>query len=234
MNVIGELHNSFSKIFTQTNLYDFWFDLWDLKEDPVQAYKQKFYGSSTISTPLTNAFYSTNDFSAFDLSPMGANAITSAMGNNAPNVYYYSVATQSVNSGIWTGWYFTFDFFAHFLDPLTLLISGYSSSLIHDPYITSNYSAWETNDGVVNTVSMVDPQFNTGNSYGKLATTSYNFKTKLNFSGLPLKGQWNYVGLLPGVNHMNSVGWLKNNDNSSAYSKMQEFYINHINYINKY
>ena len=222
---IGNLNNIIGEKSDDANLFDFWFDLWELGEDPLEASKQKFYGSSKIYTPLTNAFYSTNDFSAFDLSPKGAATITDAMGEDAPNVYYYSFATQTTNDKTPIPFLNFYYGLAHILDPVASLIT-FNSKFYPDPYIKSNYAAWAKNDGIVNTVSMISPRFNTADSFSKLATTPYNFVAS--------KGQWNYVGLLPGVNHLNSVGWLYNNDknNISAYHKMKDYFIYHINYIN--
>ena len=111
-------------------------------------------------------------------------------------------------------------------------------------------SAWRDNDAVVNTYSMINPymkpsdlvkNYQLGINNGNLACP----KTKAEIADkLPLMmsnpqlsvnnpNSWNFVCLLDGFDHMDSVGWLYTKDGESSADYMLEFYTRYIQQLEK-
>jgi triacylglycerol lipase len=227
IDFIGVMNASLGQSLKDLKVYDFWMDQWGLSENVHDALKQKILGTRNVIRS-ENPFFTTKDISAYDLSPEGAVTITNMMNSyTTPNTYYFSVATRFNSPNFWDSlWYFTGNIFSPFRD----IVSYFSTK---DPYliVDTKKNTWADNDGVVNTVSMIEPS--------KSFVTLDNYKNEIKkscssiYKSKPEFNKWNFVCLLNNFDHMDSVGWMEYDNSNSSYHYMIDFYSKYINYVNQ-
>ncbi len=176
-------------------LYDFKLDQWGLKRNSNESYSK--YADRVWKSPI---WKNTKDFSTWDLSTDGAAELNSWV-KAQPNVYYFSWATCETHKALFSDKQLPDIGMTIVFHPTAILMGSYTRKSSNRPIIDKK---WFPNDGVVNTISQNGPKLN---STDKIV--SYKSNAQI--------GKWNYMGLLDNVDHINSVGHLKN---------VKTFYIN--------
>jgi len=193
------------------NLLDFKLDQW--KITPKQPKESFFaYLARVESSKLFQNY--TRDFSTFDLSPQGA-MIENSWVKDQPGVTYFSLATNSTSVNAKNGHSIALSTTEWYLAPFADAMGQYSPSFLTVfPYgaLSKMLPTWWPNDGAVPTVSMaaptwtVDP-FDVISSRGtKIYDLSKGGAFDLTNRIAPVKGAWNYLGLMAGLDHLAIIG----------------------------
>jgi triacylglycerol lipase len=132
--------------------------------------------------------WNNKDFSDFDLTPEGAWEMNGWV-KAQPRIYYFSWKTRITEEKKNT--YSTHAAMSHFLIPFAQILlsyQGYRSSMINID------RKWLHNDGIVNSISQDGPKLNSSDRIVPL-------------NGKIQRGQWNYMGELFPLDHMQVLGW---------------------------
>ena len=183
------------------SIYDFKLDQWGIG---AQTAGESFsaYMNRVMSSQLWNS--GIRDLSPYDLSPAGAMAENDWV-KDAPNVTYFSWATNSSYTGILTGWSYpnvdTNLLIGAFAGP------GFMGNYYRDsrPMPPVSDSSWFPSDAVVNTIAQKAPTWSM-NASGSVYKRSVVVKD-LSQGGTPQVGAWNYKGMMDGWDHLDVVGW---------------------------
>lgn len=194
-----------------TQIYDFKMDQWYLG---AQTSSESFsdYVNRIMKWPLWNA--GVKDLSPYDLSPAGAMAENDWV-KDQPNVYYFSVTTNSSYTGWLTGWSYpnidTLALIAPFAGP------GFMGNFYPDsrPFPPVSAASWFPSDAVVNTIAQKAPTWSM-NVYGQIYARGTTVRD-IRSGATPLPGVWNWKGQLDGWDHMDAVGWTLFWDSTSWY-----------------
>jgi triacylglycerol lipase len=164
--------------------YDFKLEQWGLTRDPGEGF------SRYLDRVLDSKIWShTSDTGYWDGSPEGARELNRWV-RAQPSVYYFSWATE-----------------ATYRDPLSgtqVPEIGVPESLAANARFVGSFtrsgsgalsfdSSWWQNDGMVNTISMDGPTLGSKDVIDS-------------FSGTPVPGRWNYMGLLESSDHLDIIG----------------------------
>ena len=164
--------------------YDFKLDQWGLTRKPGEdffSYRDRVVQSGLWSRSRDTAYW--------DASPEGAMELNGWV-RAQPSVYYFSWATE-----------------ATYRDPLSgtqvpeIGVPGHMASLARfiGSYVREDQTdlpidgSWWQNDGIVNTNSMDGPSLGSTDRVQR-------------FSGTPVPGQWNHMGLFESVDHLEIIG----------------------------
>jgi triacylglycerol lipase len=164
--------------------YDFKLDQWGLCRSPGEDFSS--YRDRVVHSDI---WVRSKDTAYWDGCPEGAMELNGWV-RAQPSVYYFSWATE-----------------ATYLDPLSgtqvpeIGVPGHMASIARfigsysreDETDLPIDSSWWQNDGIVNTNSMDGPTLGSTDRIQQ-------------FSGTPVAGQWNYMGLLESVDHLDIIG----------------------------
>jgi len=164
--------------------YDFKLDQWGLCRSPGEDFSS--YRDRVVHSDI---WVRSKDTAYWDGCPEGAMELNGWV-RAQPSVYYFSWATE-----------------ATYLDPLSgtqvpeIGVPGHMASIARfigsysreDETDLPIDSSWWQNDGIVNTNSMDGPTLGSTDRIQQ-------------FSGIPVAGQWNYMGLLESVDHLDIIG----------------------------
>jgi triacylglycerol lipase len=140
-----------------------------------------------------------HDSAQWDLSPDGASELNSWV-KTSPDIYYFSFSAQATESLTLFGKQFQYPrpdmiFFLQGMAGEWVVPSfghpGMGSFQQTAPGRVQTDQRWFANDGVVNTISMDGPD---GSTVRALA-------------GQPVKGVWNHVETMQGMDHFDVIGW---------------------------
>ncbi|WCK55562.1 lipase [Aneurinibacillus sp. Ricciae_BoGa-3] len=165
--------------------YDFKLDQWDLKKAQQESFRD-----------YTNRIYKsgiwkfTKDLCSWDLSPEGASELNSWV-KAQPEVYYFSWATKNTFTAPYSCYEIPRSSMNPLFMPFSLQMGAYKRKAGHERLEIDE--RWWPNDGIVNTYSMDGPKLNSTDEI-------------IGYTGKPVKGKWNYMGLLEPYDHMNIVG----------------------------
>ena len=164
--------------------YDFKLDQWALTRRPGEdfySYRDRVIHSDIWSRSKDTAYW--------DGSPEGAMELNGWV-HAQPSLYYLSWATEATYRDPLSGTHLPEIGVPGPMASIARFIGSYSREDDTDLPIDSS---WWQNDGIVNTNSMDGPT---------LGSTD----TVRRFSGTPVPGQWNYMGLLESVDHLDIIG----------------------------
>jgi len=202
--VVQQLVTGFAGVASATGanrIYDFKLDQWWIGG---QASTESFsdYMKRVMSWPLWDA--GIQDLSPYDLSPAGAMAENDWV-KDLPNIYYFSVTTDTTYRGLLTGWHYpNLD-----TNPLIALFAGpgWMGNYWRDsrPFPPVGDSSWWANDAVVNTAAQKAPTW-AMNSAGLVYARPVVIRD-IRGGAAPQAGAWNWKGLMDGYDHLDIVGW---------------------------
>lgn len=161
--------------------FDLKMDHWGISRRPDEPLVSYF------SRVRKNKIWSTTkrDFSLWDISLEGAAALN-RRAPAEPDVYYFSYANEQTATGPVASYQVPeIGMFASLI-PGALFIGSYVEDGISD-------KSWWTNDGAVSTCSMKAP-------------TRESHDMVVDFDGTPQPGEWNYMGLLSSMDHVDVIG----------------------------
>ncbi|UCF97000.1 MAG: hypothetical protein JSV89_17755 [Spirochaetaceae bacterium] len=164
--------------------YDFKLDQWGLSRHPGEDFSE--YRDRVLSSDI---WHRSRDTASWDGSPEGAMELNRWV-RAQPRVYYFSWATEATYRDPLSGTQVPELGVPGAIASIARFIGSYSRE---DANSVSIDSSWWQNDGVVNTNSMDGP---TLGSTDKIRP----------FSGTPVQGEWNYMGLLASVDHLDIIG----------------------------
>lgn len=175
--------------------FDFKLDQWGLTKRAGES--QASYASRVFSSNSWNLEKSKKDFSsAYDGSVIGAEEFNS-WAKDDPQAYYFSWATRASRKAL----------FSSNQIPLVSMnpiwvVPGFGVHLgSYRGTVSSNFSLttnWLDNDGVVNTISQYGPT-----KYSNYVRTVSKIQK---YTGTPLKGAWNNLGLNDTWDHSDIIG----------------------------
>jgi triacylglycerol lipase len=176
---------------TLTAVYDYKLDQWGLKMLPGETYKayaRRLKASSLLQSP------SNRDLASWDLSPEGARELN-AWVKTSPNVYYFSISTESTETDETTHEESPVLTNALILFPTAIWLGAYRNMNPKEGDVKID-DAWARNDAVVNTVSMKGPEG----------------ATVVRYTGKPAKGVWQNLGTWSSWDHLDIIGqtWMWN------------------------
>jgi triacylglycerol lipase len=177
--------------------YDFKLDQWGLTRSPGEdfhSYRERVVNSDIWSRSKDTAYW--------DGSPEGAMELNGWV-RAQPSVYYFSWATEASYREPLSGTQVPEIGVPRHMASIARFIGSYSRDDETDLTIDSS---WWQNDGLVNTNSMDGPTLGSTDRIRQ-------------FSGTPVAGQWNYMGLLESVDHLDIVGI------PTADSDLKEWYL---------
>ncbi|HEY7419863.1 MAG TPA: lipase [Ktedonobacteraceae bacterium] len=163
--------------------YDFMLDQWGLIRQPGESL------SGFINRVENSNFATTTDNALTDLGLIGASVVNSLV-RAQPEHYYFSVSTLSTFKELITGYQIPI------LD-VTIPIPLYDISAFMGQYTQRSpiavNSNWWANDSLVNTnTSQPGPSTD--------VIKPYNGST-------PIRGEWNYLGIMNGYSHLDIIGF---------------------------
>ncbi len=189
-------------------IFDIKLDQWDIyhfKGETQEDYRKRIWKS-----PVWN---NTRDISSWDLCPEGA-AELNGWVKAAPDVYYFSWATEESTSSILNSWQLPELEMNPFLKAPSFFLGSYTDRKEGQPEVEKLIvdKTWWENDGVVNTNSMDGPSLNSTDRI-------------VPYSGIPVKGVWNYMGKLPSMDHGDIIGIMASPfDIPPGYDKLTDWY----------
>jgi triacylglycerol lipase len=166
--------------------FDFMLDQWGLDWQPGESL------SGFISRVANSKFATTTDNALNDLTLSGASVLNGYVSAQ-PEHYYFSVSTQRTTEDPITGHQVPI---ADITAPPPLYnISAFMGEYTQtSPFVVN--SNWWPNDSLVNTnTSAPGPTLNSTD-----VIVSYN-------GGTPVRGAWNYMGIMSNYSHLDIVGW---------------------------
>lgn len=173
-----------STLSTPNNIYDLKLDQWGLTR--YQGEKLSDY----LSRVFNSSFWKTSrDLSNWDLTVEGARELNGWV-KAQPDVYYFSWATNATRKALFSNYQVPVMSMNIFLQPFALHIGSYTRNV---PGQVPIDSSWWPNDGLVSLISQNGPKINSSDSI-------------VNFSGTPLPGVWNYMGVMDTYDHMDIIG----------------------------
>ena len=147
-----------------------------------------------------------SDFSIWDASPAGA-AELNKLAPADPEIFYFSYANEETTKTRFMGFVLPEVTMFALLVPMSIYMGSYNNP--NNPLIDDSW--WE-NDGVVNTVSMKGPFFNSDDPIEE-------------YDGTPKRGIWNYMGVLSSIDHTDILGIPNGNvDVPEGYESIIDFY----------
>jgi triacylglycerol lipase len=164
--------------------YDFKLDQWGLYRSPGEdfsSYRDRVVHSDIWSRSKDTAYW--------DGCPEGAMELNGWV-RAQPSVYYFSWATEATYRDPLSGTQVPEIGVPGHMAAIARFIGSYSREEETDLPIDSS---WWQNDGIVNTNSMDGPTLGSTDRIQQ-------------FSGTPVAGQWNYMGLLESVDHLDIIG----------------------------
>jgi len=165
--------------------YDFMLDQWGLT-------RQRGESLASFQMRITNSrFNTTTDAAGPDVSPDVMVGSFNPSVKAQPDIFYFSVGTLATHTGLFNRQIQVPDIS---MDPILLptgIFMGKHTK--NSPGHVVIDSTWFANDGLVNTNSMAGPTLNTTD-----VVVLYN--------GNPLRGQWNNLGVLNTVDHLDIIG----------------------------
>jgi len=164
--------------------YDFKLDQWGLARrsgEDFHSYRDRVVSSDIWTRSKDTAYW--------DGSPEGALELNGWVQAQAP-VYYFSWATEATYRDPLSGTQVPEIGVPGSLASIARFMGSYSRE--DEPDLPIDSSWWQ-NDGIVNTSSMDGPTLGAADKVQR-------------FSGKPLPGQWNYMGLLESVDHLDIIG----------------------------
>lgn len=178
---------AFSSVYgiSDNYIFDLKLDHFGFKRKENESYSKYF------SRVRTSEFFKNKeieDFSSFDLKPLGASILNSWV-KTSKNVYSFSIATEATEKNKETG----------FEEPELTMFPPFQIFSTRIGRYKNRGSDWFKNDGVVNTISMDGP---TLNSDDKIVV----FDLKNITNQKPKKGVWNYCGVKEGWDHYDIIG----------------------------
>jgi triacylglycerol lipase len=192
-------------------VYDFKLDQWYVS-GPQSGESFDNYLKRVMSWPLWDS--GIKDLSPYDLSPAGAMAQNDWVKDH-PNVYYFSITTNSSVRGLITGWHYP----RVDVNPLISLFHGpgWMGNYTPDsrPFPPVDASSWWGSDGVVNTAAQKAPTWAMtpgGQIYARPVVIR-----DLSHGGTPQAGAWNWKGLMDDYDHFDITGWTLFFDSVSWY-----------------
>ncbi|MBD8526686.1 esterase/lipase family protein [Pseudomarimonas arenosa] len=186
-------------------VYDFKLDQWDIAQrranEPFHDYAERVLNNSRRLFSDRGV----RDLSPFTLSPDGAMRENSWV-RDQPGIYYFSWSTRSSYASWITGWHYPrWD-----ANPL---IGTFCSPLFMGNFTRSRApsidSSWWDSDCVVPTRSHRAPTLQIARSaaIGTAPTHRAVQIRDLRYGGTPRAGQWNWLGMMEGYDHLDIVGW---------------------------
>lgn len=166
-------------------VYDFKLNQFDVKKNKNEDYKK--YYNRIKENELLNSPDNT-DFALFDLSLKGAE-IFNRWVRAVPEVYYFSIATESTELNRETGYEIPEE---DIFPPLKISAKKIGK-------FSGKSSSWFKNDGVVNTISMDGPEVGSNDVIVFFDINNVN-------NSVPHKGIWNYCGIRHSWDHYEIVG----------------------------
>jgi len=164
--------------------YDFKLDQWGLPRTPGEDFYS--YRDRVVHS---NIWFGSRDTAYWDGSPEGAMELNGWV-QAQPSVYYFSWATEATYRDPLSGTQVPEIGVPGPMASIARFMGSYSRQNETDLPIDSS---WWQNDGIVNTKSMDGPT---------LGSTD----TVQEYSGTPVPGKWNYMGLLESVDHLDIIG----------------------------
>lgn len=188
---IGGLAMLGGTVNSDNPIFDYKLDQWGLKKQRNES------GDDYNKRVLNSIFWkNTKDLSPWDLSPEGARELNSWVTAQS-DVYYFSIAaTDTYESGL-TKYQVPKNNMNLLLMPFAAFIGCTTNNKPGDVVVDKT---WWRNDGLVSVVSAIGPH--TG-SKDKV----------INYNGNPVKGVWNYIGVIDNVDHLGVVGLSENGTN---------------------
>jgi triacylglycerol lipase len=164
--------------------YDFKLDQWGLTRRPGEEFSE--YRDRVLCSDIWSQ---SKDTAYWDGSPEGAMELNRWV-RAQPTVYYFSWATEATYRDPLGGTQVPEIGMPGAIASIARFVGSYSPQAGSDLPIDSS---WWQNDGIVNTKSMDGPKL--GSSDGIHP-----------FTGTPVPGRWNYMGLLESIDHLDIVG----------------------------
>ncbi|WP_294348929.1 lipase [uncultured Clostridium sp.] len=163
--------------------YSLKLDQWGVKQEPDEScmdYIKRVFKS--------NLWKETKDLSIWDLTPEGSEEINK-WANNKDDIYYFSIACSDTHKSLIKGYQVP----NINMNPLMLgsafTIGHYTQSGAGKVLVDKTW--WE-NDGLVSVVSAIGPH-------------SGSTDRIVNYDGTPEKGEWNYLGKISNIDHLQVI-----------------------------
>jgi triacylglycerol lipase len=166
--------------------YDFKLDQWGLGRQPGEDYR--LYRERVLQDDI---WRHTKDTAYWDGSPDGARELNRWVPAR-PEVYYFSWATEATWRGLFGRTQLPELGMPAVMGSLARFMGSYTREAGTAGRVPIDSSWWQ-NDGIVNTVSMNGPKLGSSDRI-------------VPFSGTPLPGVWNYMGLLKSFDHLDVIG----------------------------
>jgi len=168
-------------------VFDFKLDQWGLQRLPGETFSE-YYQRVTQSSIWNGSL----DLSSYDLGPEGVADLNSWV-HAQPNIYYFSYATECTYKSLFTPYHVPELAMRPMLKPIARIIGKYSAAPQPGSPIVIDQS-WYQNDGMVSTVSMDGPTFDSDDVI-------------VNYSGGAFQtGRWHYMGVLEHTDHYDVLG----------------------------
>lgn len=159
-------------------------DQWGLKQEPNESYQS--YAKRVFKS---NIWKDTKDLSIWDLSLEGARELNSWV-KTQDDIYYFSVSCVDSHKSLSSGYQVP----NINMDPLLWKSSKYIGSFTrNEPGLVPVDESWWRNDGVVSVRSAIAPH---EGSTDKV----------VDYDGTPERGEWNYLGEIKNIDHIEIVG----------------------------
>jgi triacylglycerol lipase len=168
-------------------VFDFKLDQWGLQRLPGESFSE--YYQRVAQSSIWNGSL---DLSSYDLGPEGA-AYLNSWVHAQPGIYYFSYATECTYKSLFTPYHVPELAMRPILRPIARIIGKYSAPQEPGSPINIDQS-WYQNDGMVSTVSMDGPTFDSNDVI-------------VNYSGGGFqKGIWHFMGVLEHTDHYDVLG----------------------------
>lgn len=163
--------------------YSLKLDQWGLKQEKGESFND--YINRVLKS---NIWKETKDLSIWDLVPEGAQQINK-WATNKDDIYYFSIACSDTHKSLIKGYQVP----NINMNPLMLgsafTIGHYTQSGADKVLIDKSW--WE-NDGLVSVVSAIGPHVGSSDKI-------------VNYDGTPEKGEWNYLGKISNIDHLQVI-----------------------------
>ncbi|MGE5421982.1 MAG: esterase/lipase family protein [Ignavibacteriales bacterium] len=169
------------------DVYDLYLDQWGLVRQPGES------TDSYLARVDQMARTTDRDLSVWDLKLEGAKELN-GWATAQPNVYYFSQAASCTFKDPLTGHYLPSISMNPFFSPF----AAHMGSFTQETPVPVDKTWWE-NDGLVSLCTADGPHVN---STDKIA----------DYTGTPIKGQWNYLGKIKNIDHAAIAGILTTKD----------------------
>lgn len=168
-------------------VFDFKLDQWGLQRLPGELFSEYYQRVSQSSI-----WNGSLDLSSYDLGPEGAADLNSWV-HAQPGIYYFSYATECTYKSLFKPYHVPELAMRPILRPIARIIGKYSAAPEPGSPINIDQS-WYQNDGMVSTVSMDGPTFDSNDVI-------------VNYTGGAFqKGRWHFMGVLEHTDHYDVLG----------------------------